>query len=90
MIKDIGFSFLLKSLSMGLMKRMGFNYWEISWQFNRKSCNKTTSIEINNKNLGTFNSIKIVIDNQLELPAWRNRKGKKPMVMIDEIELYNK
>jgi hypothetical protein len=26
MIKDIGFSFLLKSLSMGLMKRMGFNY----------------------------------------------------------------
>jgi hypothetical protein len=29
-----------------------------------------------------------VIDNQLELPAWRIEK--KPMVMIDEIELYNK
>ncbi|MEZ7499701.1 DUF4838 domain-containing protein [Flavobacterium sp. Arc3] len=51
---------------------------------------KTESIEINSKKFSNFNRIKIVIDNQLELPIWRNRKGKKPMVMIDEIELYNK
>jgi hypothetical protein len=30
-----------------------------------------------------------VIDNQLELPAWQIEK-EKTMVMIDEIELYNK
>jgi hypothetical protein len=50
---------------------------------------KQTSIEINNKNLGTFNSIKC--DRQsIRTTCLANRKGKKPMVMIDEIELYNK
>ncbi len=35
-----------------------------------------------------FEKLKIVIQNQNELPNWRKRKNKKPMVMIDEIELY--
>ena len=33
--------------------------------------------------------IKIVAQNQDDLPVWRKRKNKKPMIMIDEIELYN-
>lgn len=51
---------------------------------------KINSIVIDNKNFTKFIKIKILIENQDELPIWRKRKQKKPMVMIDEIELYNK
>lgn len=51
---------------------------------------KTASVLINNKNFSKFEKIKIAIENQLEMPIWRKIKGKKPMVMIDEIELYKK
>lgn len=47
-------------------------------------------IEIEDKSFGTFEKIKLVVHNQEDLPIWRKRKNKKPMVMIDEIELYNK
>lgn len=36
------------------------------------------------------NVLKIEIENLKELPIWRKRKNKKPIVMIDKIELYNK
>lgn len=49
---------------------------------------KTKSWETVGKNFSKFTAIKILIQNQDELPAWRKRKNKKPMVMIDEIELY--
>jgi len=39
------------------------------------------------KSFSKFTNIKILIQNQEELPSWRKRKFKKPMVMIDEIEL---
>lgn len=51
---------------------------------------KTVPIEMNSENFSKFDKIKLIIDNQDELPIWRKRKQKKPMVMIDEIELYNK
>lgn len=51
---------------------------------------KSTEIEIENNSFSTFEKIKLVVDNQDDLPEWRERKNKKPMVMIDEIELYNK
>lgn len=51
---------------------------------------KINSIVLDNKNFTKFIKIKILIENQDELPIWRKRKQKKPMVMIDEIELYNK
>lgn len=47
-------------------------------------------IELNSNNFSEFEKIKILINNQEKLPVWRERKLKKPMVMIDEIELYNK
>ena len=49
---------------------------------------KADSTETVYENFSKFTSIKILIDNQEELPIWRKRKNKKPMVMIDEIELY--
>lgn len=39
------------------------------------------------KSFSKFTQIKILIQNQDELPSWRKRKFKKPTVMIDEIEL---
>ena len=45
-------------------------------------------IEVFDTKFSGFEKIKIVIQNQTELPSWRKRKNKKPMVMIDEIELY--
>ncbi|WPO77379.1 DUF4838 domain-containing protein [Flavobacterium sp. KACC 22761] len=50
----------------------------------------TKSWEFKNLNLSTFAKIKVLIENQTKLPEWRLRKNKKPMVMIDEIELYKK
>lgn len=47
-------------------------------------------IKIENDLFGNFGKIKIVVQNQNELPVWRKRKNKKPMVMIGEIELYQK
>ncbi|MES2545035.1 MAG: DUF4838 domain-containing protein [Bacteroidota bacterium] len=46
--------------------------------------------ESSNKKFSSFAKLKIVIQNQNDLPIWRKRKSKKPMVMIDEIELYKK
>ena len=45
-------------------------------------------ITLNNKNFSKFEKIKLLITNQVKVPMWRERKSKKPMVMIDEIELY--
>lgn len=51
---------------------------------------KSHEIEIEDKSFSTFKKIKLVVENHEDLPVWRKRKNKKPMVMIDEIELYNK
>lgn len=50
----------------------------------------TKSWEVINEKFSSFIKIKIVIKPQTEIPNWRKRKSKKPMVMIDEIELYKK
>ena len=50
---------------------------------------KLNQIEIVDKNFSGLEKIKIVAQNQDDLPVWRKRKNKKPMIMIDEIELYN-
>lgn len=50
----------------------------------------TKSWEVINEKFSSFIKIKIVIKPQTEIPNWRKRKNKKPMVMIDEIELYKK
>ncbi|WP_348823088.1 DUF4838 domain-containing protein [Flavobacterium aestuarii] len=45
--------------------------------------------ELKSDTFKNYNLLKIEAENLKQLPAWRNRKNKKPMVMIDEIELYN-
>lgn len=50
----------------------------------------THSCEIINKTFSRFTKLKIVIQNHQQLPEWRKRKFKKPMVMMDEIELNKK
>lgn len=42
------------------------------------------------KSFSKFTHIKVLVENQQELPSWRKRKFKKPMVMIDEIEFQKK
>jgi len=48
--------------------------------------NKINTVDFFHKSFTKFTHIKILIQNQQELPLWRKRKFKKPMVMIDEIE----
>ncbi|MDL2142119.1 DUF4838 domain-containing protein [Flavobacterium tructae] len=50
----------------------------------------TQSWEVENQIFSSFTKIKIVAENRKELPAWRKRKNKKAMIMLDEIELYKK
>lgn len=71
------------------------NEWSLITEKYTEDLTQNTNIKINsivldNKNFTKFIKIKILIENQDELPIWRKRKQKKPMVMIDEIELYNK
>lgn len=44
--------------------------------------------EFKSDKIKRYDTLKIVVDNLEELPYWRKRKNKKPMVMLDEIELY--
>lgn len=48
------------------------------------------SWEFKSNNFSRYDVLKIEVENLNELPIWRKRKNKKPMVMIDEIELNNK
>ncbi|WP_369615538.1 DUF4838 domain-containing protein [Flavobacterium sp. CFS9] len=50
----------------------------------------TQSWEVENQIFSSFTKIKIVVENQKELPVWRKRKNKKAMIMLDEIELFKK
>ncbi|CAM2755059.1 protein of unknown function [Flavobacterium succinicans] len=44
--------------------------------------------EITNPNFRKYKKIKLVIQNQETVPSWRFRKNKKPMIMLDEIEVF--
>ena len=48
------------------------------------------SWEFKSNNFSSYDVLKIEVENLNEFPIWRKRKNKKPMIMIDEIELYNK
>ncbi|RKR08433.1 uncharacterized protein DUF4838 [Flavobacterium sp. 90] len=50
----------------------------------------TKSWETKNQDFSSFAKIKVIVENQTEIPVWRKRKNKKPMVMLDEVELYKK
>jgi hypothetical protein len=46
-----------------------------------------TSFSIDEIEALRYESIKLKIKNRSEIPKWRFRKGKKCLLMIDEIEL---
>jgi len=48
------------------------------------------SWELKSDKYSTYETLKIEVENHTELPYWRKRKNKKPMVMLDEIEFYKK
>ncbi|CAA9203510.1 hypothetical protein FLA105534_04690 [Flavobacterium bizetiae] len=50
----------------------------------------TKSWEFEDQSFSSFAKIKVIVENQTAVPNWRKRKNKKPMVMLDEIELYKK
>lgn len=67
--------------------------WELITQSQGSPLTENTAVsiktwELDSKNFRRYSLLKIVIENQTTLPAWRKRKHKKPMVMLDEIELY--
>ncbi len=77
---------------------IGWYGTEPSLEIETKNCDNLTendqittkSWEIINQKFSSFIKIKILIKPQTELPSWRKRKNKKPMLMMDEIELYKK
>ncbi|MDX6181727.1 DUF4838 domain-containing protein [Flavobacterium sp. Fl-77] len=69
--------------------------WELIKQYDFENFTenyetKSKSWQLTDESFKNFIKIKILIENQTHLPDWRKRKNKKPMVMIDEIELYKK
>ncbi len=46
--------------------------------------------ELNYADFRKHEKLKIIVENQSDCPPWRMRKFKKPMIMLDEIEIYNK
>lgn len=84
--------FTPKKISIYGLKK---NKWQLITQ--QKSEELSESLEVTIKpwefksdNFNRYDVLKIEVENLKELPIWRKRKNKKPMVMIDEIELYNK
>jgi hypothetical protein len=71
------------------------NQWEHITELEKNNDKKNTEVTIETWELKSdafknYDLLKIEVENLKELPVWRNRKNKKPMVMIDEIELYKK
>ncbi|WP_232735198.1 DUF4838 domain-containing protein [Flavobacterium sp. 5] len=68
--------------------------WQLITQLEKNDGIESTEVtiepwELQSSKFKNYNLLKIEVENLKELPYWRNRKNKKPMVMIDEIELYN-
>jgi len=69
--------------------------WQLITQLESNELTESSEItikpwELKSSAFNKYDHIKIEVENQKELPIWRKRKNKKPMAMIDEIELYNK
>ena len=71
------------------------NKWQLVIQLEKDNLAESTEVtietwELKSSKFKNYDLLKIEAENLKQLPYWRNRKNKKPMVMIDEIELYNK
>lgn len=71
------------------------NKWQQITQLTREELTENTAVtikawEFKSDDFKRYDVLKIEVENLKELPSWRNRKNKKAMVMLDEIELYRK
>lgn len=71
------------------------NQWEHITELEKNNDTENTEVTIETWELKSdafknYDLLKIEVENLKKLPVWRNRKNKKSMVMIDEIELYKK
>jgi hypothetical protein len=69
--------------------------WQLITQLESGELSENSEItikswELKSESFKQYDILKIEVENLKDLPIWRKRKNKKPMVMIDEIELYNK
>jgi len=70
------------------------NEWKLVTELEKNNLTESTEVtietwELKSDKFKNYDLLKIEVENLKELPYWRNRKNKKPMVMLDEIELYN-
>ncbi|QKJ65158.1 DUF4838 domain-containing protein [Flavobacterium sp. M31R6] len=84
--------FTPKKISIYGLKK---NKWQLITQQESEELSESLEVtikpwEFKSDNFNRYDVLKIEVENLKELPIWRKRKNKKPMVMIDEIELYNK
>jgi hypothetical protein len=71
------------------------NKWQLIIELEKDNLTESNEVtietwELKSTKFKNYDLLKIEAENLKQLPYWRNRKNKKPMVMIDEIELYNK
>lgn len=69
--------------------------WEIIKEQTNRQLTENYNVKIENYNFSTsifrtFDKIKIVLVPEQKVPEWRERKSKKPMLMVDEIVLLQK
>lgn len=69
------------------------NKWQLITKLDKGILIESSEVTIENWKFKSdlfkkFEHLKIEMENLKELPVWRKRKNKKPMVMLDEIELY--
>jgi hypothetical protein len=69
--------------------------WQFITDLKKNNLIETTEVtietwELKSNKFKNYDLLKIEVENLKELPIWRNRKNKKPMVMLDEIEIYKK
>jgi hypothetical protein len=83
--------FIPKKISIYGLKK---DKWQLISQLESEELTEKSEVtiktwEFKSDTFNRYDVLKIEVENLKELPYWRKRKNKKPMVMIDEIELYN-
>ena len=78
-----------------ILKGLRNQKWEIIKEQKSKELTEDYNLNIENYNFSKisfriFDKIKIILIPEQKIPAWRERKNKKPMLMIDEIVLLQK
>jgi hypothetical protein len=78
-----------------ILKGLRNQKWEIIKEQKNQELTENYNVNIQNYNVDNisfriFDKIKIILTQEQKVPAWRERKNKKPMLMVDEIVLLKK